>query len=56
MELGGIVVNKTAHLVTVDGERIDLSFKEFELSQLFLWRTPEFALYQRKNFKSCLEL
>lgn len=36
MELGGIVVNKTAHLVTVDGERIDLSFKEFELLSYFM--------------------
>ena len=36
MELCGIVVNKTAHLVTVDGERIDLSFKEFELLSYFM--------------------
>ncbi len=33
---GGIVVDKTAHMVSVDGERIDLSFKEFELLSYFL--------------------
>ena len=31
MELGGIVVDARAHLVTVDGQRVDLSYKEFEL-------------------------
>lgn len=33
---GGIEVDKTAHMVTVDGERIELSFKEFELLTYFL--------------------
>ena len=33
---GGITIDKTAHLVTVDGERIDLSYKEFELLTYFL--------------------
>ncbi len=36
LEKGGIVLDKTAHLVTVDGERIDLSYKEFELLAYFL--------------------
>lgn len=36
VELGGIIIDKTAHLVTVDGERIDLSFKEFELLSYFV--------------------
>lgn len=36
LEKGGIVIDKTAHLVTVDGERIDLSYKEFELLTYFL--------------------
>lgn len=36
LEKGGIVVDKTAHLVTVDGERIELSYKEFELLSYFL--------------------
>lgn len=33
---GGIVLNKTAHIVTVDGEPIELSFKEFELLAFFM--------------------
>ena len=28
---GGIVIDKTAHLVTVDGTAVELSYKEFEL-------------------------
>lgn len=36
LQKGGIVVDKTAHMVTVDGERIDLSYKEFELLTYFL--------------------
>ena len=35
-EMGGIVINKAAHMVTVDGEPIDLSFKEFELLSFFM--------------------
>ena len=31
VETGGIVIDKSAHLVTVDGQRIELSYKEFEL-------------------------
>ena len=31
MEIGGILINKTAHEVTVDGKVIELSYKEFEL-------------------------
>ena len=36
LEEGGIKINKTAHIVTIDGEAIDLSFKEFELLTYFL--------------------
>ncbi|MFV0465605.1 MAG: response regulator transcription factor [Lachnospiraceae bacterium] len=36
MEVGGICVDKVAHLVTVDEERIDLSYKEFELLSYFM--------------------
>lgn len=36
IEIGGIVVNEQAHLVTVDGQRVDLSFKEFELLLYFI--------------------
>lgn len=36
LEYGGIVLDKTAHVVTIDGENIDLSFKEFELLTYFM--------------------
>lgn len=36
LEAGGIVLNKTAHLVTIDGETVELSFKEFELLAYFM--------------------
>ena len=36
LEYGGIVVDKTAHSVTIDGKPIDLSFKEFELLTYFM--------------------
>lgn len=36
LEASGIVVNKNAHSVTIDGEAIDLSFKEFELLVYFM--------------------
>ena len=32
----GITLNKTAHVVTIDGKPIDLSFKEFELLKFFM--------------------
>lgn len=35
-ETGGIEVNKAAHLVMVDGERVELSYKEFELLGYFI--------------------
>lgn len=36
MECAGIVIDKAAHIVTIDGNTIDLSFKEFELLTYFL--------------------
>lgn len=36
IEVEGIVINKTAHEVTCDGERVELSVKEFELLSYFL--------------------
>ena len=36
LEHGGIVVDKTAHSVTIDGKPVDLSFKEFELLTYFM--------------------
>ena len=36
LSAGGIVIDKAAHLATVDGNPMDLSFKEFELLTYFL--------------------
>ena len=36
LSMGGIAIDKVAHMVTVDGERIDLSYKEFELLTYFV--------------------
>lgn len=36
VEAGGIVLDKSAHTVTVDGEAVDLSVKEFELLEHFM--------------------
>lgn len=33
---GSIVLDKTAHEVRIDGEQVDLSFKEFELLEYFM--------------------
>lgn len=35
IEAGGIKIDKVAHLVTVDGEQVELSYKEFELLTYF---------------------
>ena len=35
-EVGGIVVYKVAHQVTIDGKPVDLSYKEFELLSYFI--------------------
>ncbi|MBR1671068.1 MAG: response regulator transcription factor [Butyrivibrio sp.] len=35
MEVGGIILNKVAHSVSVDGREIELSYKEFELLTYF---------------------
>lgn len=36
IEAGGIMINKAAHSVSVDGQPIDLSYKEFELLAYFM--------------------
>ncbi len=36
LESGGIIVDKSAHIVTIDGKEVDLSFKEFELLVYFM--------------------
>ena len=33
---GGIIVDKTAHQVLIDGQQVDLSYKEFELLTYFI--------------------
>lgn len=35
-EIGGIVLDQAAHEVTIDGKRVELSFKEFELLTYFI--------------------
>lgn len=44
---GGIVINKSAHMVTIDGNVIDLSVKEFELLTYFV-ENQKFALSREK--------
>ncbi len=36
LEAGGISIDKTAHIVRIDGEAIELSYKEFELLTYFM--------------------
>lgn len=36
LEVGGIVIDKAAHRVTIDGNDIELSYKEFELLTYFV--------------------
>ena len=36
IEIGGIRIDKAAHQVTIDGQNIDLSYKEFELLPYFV--------------------
>ena len=35
-DVGGIIIDKAAHIVKIDGQKIDLSFKEFELLTYFV--------------------
>ena len=44
---GGIVINKSAHMVTIDGKIIDLSVKEFELLTYFV-ENQKIALSREK--------
>ncbi len=36
LSAGGITLDKAAHIVTIDGKQVELSFKEFELLNYFL--------------------
>ena len=51
LSAGGIVIDKAAHLATVDGKPMDLSFKEFELLTYFL-ENQEIALSREKILNS----
>ena len=35
-DVGGIIIDKAAHIVKIDGQEIDLSFKDFELLTYFV--------------------
>lgn len=47
VEVGKIMMDKVAHLVTADGKRVDLSFKEFELLSYFI-ENQKIALSREK--------
>ncbi len=36
IDIGGIIIDKAAHIVKIDGQAIDLSYKEFELLTYFV--------------------
>ena len=52
ISVDGIEMDIAAHQVKVDGEPIELSYKEFELFLTESWR----SFVQRKNPEQCLEL
>jgi len=47
IEMGGIHIDKDAHMVSVDGVNVELSYKEFELLAYFL-ENPGIALSREK--------
>lgn len=47
IDAGGILINQAAHLVTINGESIDLSVKEFELLTYFV-ENQKIALSREK--------
>lgn len=49
LALGGLALDTAAHTVTVDGARLELTFKEFELLRLFLSR-PGVAFTREQLF------
>ena len=55
LSAGGIVIDKAAHLATVDGNPMELSFKEFELLTYFLENRGNRS-FQRKDPEFCMEL
>lgn len=51
LSAGGIVVDRSAHSVAIDGEKVDLSYKEFELLVFFMENTG-MALSREKILNS----
>lgn len=51
IQAGAIEINKAAHMVTIDGKTIDLSFKEFELLTYFA-ENQNIALSREKILNS----
>ena len=49
LEYGGIVLNRSAHEVIIDGEKVDLSYKEFELLSYFM-ENKDIALSRERIF------
>ena len=47
LEAGGIVIDRAAHMATIDGTPMELSFKEFELLSYFI-ETQGIALSREK--------
>ena len=47
LEIGGIVLDKSAHTVTIDGNDVELSYKEFELLTYFI-QNQNMALSREK--------
>ena len=47
LEAGGIVIDRSAHMASVDGKPMDLSFKEFELLTYFM-ENQDIALSREK--------
>ena len=52
IELGGIVLDKSAHQVTIDGEPVELSFKELSFSPT-LWRTTRSRSPEKRSSTTC---
>lgn len=50
-EVGGILIDKAAHIVKIDGQAIELSFKEFELLTYFV-ENKNIALSREKILSS----
>lgn len=51
LQIGSIVVDRSAHSVTVDGNSVELSYKEFELLVYFM-ENPGIALSREKILNS----